>query len=84
MKIDKKQIKTVPIREINDGSVFVEFDSYYIKTNFIHTECETGYIQVLCVDIESGLADWFYLGDYVIPVEMECRVLQKNGYEDVG
>lgn len=76
MKINKKPAITT-ISHLEPGSAFMEYDSYYIKTNYCKTDVETEDEMLMCVDIETGRAEWFYPSDSVYPVEVEC-ILKEN------
>ena len=77
MKINRKPDGMIPVRKIQEGSVFMEYDSYYIKTNFLQVEADTEDEMVIAVNIETGTVEWFYLSDRVYPVEVEC-ILKEN------
>ena len=62
------------LKKINNGGCFIFDDVLYIKTNTEEQQPDHDFIKIMVVDLEDGIADYFFSDTIVIPVDAEIRI----------
>ena len=61
---------------IKNGACFIYDDTLYLKTDVEEQQRNSTLKRVLAVDVEDGVADYFFTDTIVIPVKTEITVMR--------
>ena len=64
---------SVQLKTINNGGCFIYDNVLYIKTNTEEQQPDPDFIKIMVVDLENGIAEYFFRDTIVIPIDAEIN-----------
>lgn len=64
------------LQTIKNGACFIYDDTLYLKTDVEEQQRNSTLKRVLAVDLEDGVADYFFTDTIVIPIKAEITVMR--------
>ena len=63
----------VKLKTLKKGDCFLYNQVLYIKTNIEEQQLNNDFIKIMAVDLEDGIAEYFFTDTIVMPVEAEIN-----------
>ena len=63
----------VKLKTLKKGDCFLYNQVLYIKTNIEEPQLNNDFIKIMAVDLEDGIAEYFFTDTIVMPVEAEIN-----------
>lgn len=63
----------VYLKTLEDGACFLYDQVLYIKTNVEEQQPDPDFIKIMAVDLEDGIAEYFFTDTIVIPINAEIN-----------
>ena len=63
----------VKLKTLKKGDCFLYNQVLYIKTNIEEPQLNNDFIKIMAVDLENGIAEYFFRDTIVIPIDAEIR-----------
>lgn len=63
----------VKLKTLKKGDCFLYNQVLYIKTNIEEQQLNNDFIKIMAVDLENGIAEYFFRDTIVIPIDAEIR-----------
>ena len=61
------------LKMISHGGCFIYDHVLYIKTNIEEQQLNNDFIKIMAVDLENGIAEYFFRDTIVIPIDAEIN-----------
>lgn len=63
----------VKLKTLKKGDCFLYNQVLYIKTNIEEQQLNNDFIKIMAIDLENGIAEYFFRDTIVIPIDAEIR-----------
>ena len=63
----------VQLKTLKNGGCFIYDNVLYIKTNVEEQQPDPDFIKIMAVDLENGIAEYFFRDTIVIPIDAEIN-----------
>ena len=63
----------VQLKTLKNGECFIYDNVLYIKTNVEEQQPDPDFIKIMAVDLEDGIAEYFFTDTIVIPIDAEIN-----------
>lgn len=64
---------SVQLKTLKKGDCFLYNQVLYIKTNIEEPQLNNDFIKIMAVDLENGIAEYFFRDTIVIPIKAEIN-----------